>query len=91
MGWGPYTECCPIPSPPPQDSDEWTLCSRCEAYRPPRAQHCRVCHRCVRRMDHHCPWWVSGRPPPSLGDPQTPKDGDSRRGGVLSPVCLQDK
>ncbi|XP_040394748.1 palmitoyltransferase ZDHHC3-like [Cygnus olor] len=36
--------------------EEWTVCSRCEAYRPPRAHHCRVCHRCVRRMDHHCPW-----------------------------------
>ncbi|CAL8241348.1 unnamed protein product [Merluccius merluccius] len=34
----------------------WTVCSRCETYRPPRAHHCRVCQRCVRRMDHHCPW-----------------------------------
>ncbi|XP_058877647.1 palmitoyltransferase ZDHHC7 [Acipenser ruthenus] len=34
----------------------WTLCNRCETYRPPRAHHCRVCQRCVRRMDHHCPW-----------------------------------
>ncbi|KAI6061188.1 Palmitoyltransferase ZDHHC3-like protein [Aix galericulata] len=39
-----------------QSPEEWTVCSRCEAYRPPRAHHCRVCHRCVRRMDHHCPW-----------------------------------
>uniref|UniRef100_A0A8C3L254 Palmitoyltransferase n=1 Tax=Chrysolophus pictus TaxID=9089 RepID=A0A8C3L254_CHRPC len=42
--------------PTERNSDEWTLCSRCEAYRPPRAHHCRVCHRCVHRMDHHCPW-----------------------------------
>lgn len=36
--------------------EDWTMCTRCEAYRPPRAHHCRICKRCIRRMDHHCPW-----------------------------------
>ncbi|CAI8045534.1 Palmitoyltransferase ZDHHC3, partial [Geodia barretti] len=40
--------------PPP--IGEWTVCHRCEIYRPPRSHHCRKCGRCVRRMDHHCPW-----------------------------------
>lgn len=35
---------------------DWTICTRCETYRPPRAHHCRICQRCVKRMDHHCPW-----------------------------------
>ncbi|TDG48619.1 hypothetical protein AWZ03_004948 [Drosophila navojoa] len=35
---------------------EWTVCSRCEMYRPPRVHHCTTCQRCIRRMDHHCPW-----------------------------------
>ncbi|CAG0899707.1 unnamed protein product [Darwinula stevensoni] len=39
-----------------QMREDWTVCVRCETYRPPRAHHCRICRRCVRRMDHHCPW-----------------------------------
>lgn len=34
--------------------EDWTICTRCESYRPPRAHHCRICRRCVRKMDHHC-------------------------------------
>ncbi|KAJ0979527.1 hypothetical protein J5N97_015001 [Dioscorea zingiberensis] len=31
-------------------------CQKCSTYKPPRAHHCRVCKRCVLRMDHHCVW-----------------------------------
>uniref|UniRef100_A0A7N0RI42 S-acyltransferase n=1 Tax=Kalanchoe fedtschenkoi TaxID=63787 RepID=A0A7N0RI42_KALFE len=31
-------------------------CQKCLQYKPPRAHHCRVCKRCVLRMDHHCIW-----------------------------------
>ncbi|KAH3701071.1 hypothetical protein DPMN_076055 [Dreissena polymorpha] len=37
-------------------SNGWSVCMKCETYRPPRAHHCRICRRCIRRMDHHCPW-----------------------------------
>lgn len=40
------------------ERDDWTVCTRCETYRPPRAHHCRICRRCIRRMDHHCPWYL---------------------------------
>nr|XP_022327665.1 palmitoyltransferase ZDHHC3-like [Crassostrea virginica] len=40
----------------PNMKDGWSVCMKCEAYRPPRAHHCRICRRCVRKMDHHCPW-----------------------------------
>lgn len=36
--------------------EEWSVCTRCETFRPPRAHHCRICKRCIRKMDHHCPW-----------------------------------
>ncbi|XP_040493033.1 palmitoyltransferase ZDHHC3-like [Ursus maritimus] len=31
-------------------------CPLCGCARPPRANHCMVCQRCIRKMDHHCPW-----------------------------------
>ncbi|CAH8602898.1 unnamed protein product [Heterobilharzia americana] len=39
-----------------QKPEGWTTCNKCGIHRPPRAHHCRICRRCVRRMDHHCPW-----------------------------------
>ena len=38
------------------DHSDWSLCIKCQSYRPPKAHHCRVCNRCVQKMDHHCPW-----------------------------------
>lgn len=31
-------------------------CSKCQCLKPARAAHCSVCHRCIHKMDHHCPW-----------------------------------
>ncbi|XP_022747746.1 probable protein S-acyltransferase 16 isoform X2 [Durio zibethinus] len=31
-------------------------CQKCSHFKPARAHHCRVCKRCVLRMDHHCIW-----------------------------------
>ncbi|KAF7988707.1 hypothetical protein HCN44_001280 [Aphidius gifuensis] len=31
-------------------------CPRCCSIKPDRAHHCSVCQRCIKKMDHHCPW-----------------------------------
>ncbi|CAH8562450.1 unnamed protein product [Schistosoma turkestanicum] len=31
-------------------------CIKCLSIKPDRAHHCRICQRCIRKMDHHCPW-----------------------------------
>ncbi|CAN6565842.1 unnamed protein product [Malus baccata var. baccata] len=39
-----------------QESKKNVRCDKCSTYKPPRTHHCRVCRRCVLRMDHHCMW-----------------------------------
>ena len=33
-------------------------CSMCLIWKPDRSHHCREVDRCVRKMDHYCPWQV---------------------------------
>jgi DHHC palmitoyltransferase len=36
--------------------DSHSMCGQCQTYKPPGSHHCRICNRCISRMDHHCPW-----------------------------------
>ena len=37
-------------------TEGYTVCTKCEIYRPSDAHHCKVCKRCVRKRHHHCQW-----------------------------------
>ncbi|KAF9196673.1 hypothetical protein BGZ50_008618 [Haplosporangium sp. Z 11] len=43
-----------LEDPSAQSHPLW--CNKCHHVKPERAHHCRVCRRCVLKMDHHCPW-----------------------------------
>lgn len=32
------------------------FCETCNIYKPPLTSHCSRCKKCVKEMDHHCPW-----------------------------------
>jgi len=38
------------------DPHATTYCSKCNANKPPRAHHCKICGKCILKMDHHCVW-----------------------------------
>lgn len=45
-------------APFPQQPPNMNICKvpECLSLRPDRAHHCSTCKRCIRKMDHHCPW-----------------------------------
>lgn len=39
-----------------KDINPADLCPECKVIRSARSRHCAICHQCVERFDHHCPW-----------------------------------
>lgn len=44
-----------------QDDGRPPYCSTCCQFKTDRAHHCREVDRCVRKMDHFCPWYVGSK------------------------------
>jgi hypothetical protein len=44
-----------------RENPSHSMCGQCQTFKPPMSHHCRICNRCVSRMDHHCPWVSVGR------------------------------
>ena len=49
-----FTPKFPVPGDIPIEKIRY--CEKCDQWKPDRTHHCRVCKRCIHRMDHHCPW-----------------------------------
>lgn len=45
-----------------QDDGRPPYCSTCCQFKTDRAHHCREIDRCVRKMDHFCPWYADYTP-----------------------------
>ena len=40
----------------PSNSGNIDICKMCCSEKSKRMHHCTVCNKCIRKMDHHCPW-----------------------------------
>jgi len=49
-----------------QEDGRPSYCSKCCQFKTDRAHHCREVDRCVRKMDHFCPWCVEQTPNRSI-------------------------
>jgi len=36
--------------------DNLKKCNKCKAIKPLKTHHCKICQKCIYKMDHHCPW-----------------------------------
>lgn len=46
--------CVPSNAKPVDPQHHKYTCHSCNSFKPLRAHHCRICNRCVVKMDHHC-------------------------------------
>ena len=40
-----------VPTEAQRKYDKLSMCSQCQTYKPPLSHHCRICNRCISKMD----------------------------------------
>lgn len=40
-----------VPTEAQRKNDRLSMCSQCQTFKPPLSHHCRICNRCISRMD----------------------------------------
>lgn len=40
-----------VPTEAQRKNDRLSMCSQCQTFKPPMSHHCRICNRCISRMD----------------------------------------
>ena len=40
-----------VPTEAQRKNDKLSMCSQCQTFKPPMSHHCRICNRCISKMD----------------------------------------
>lgn len=47
-----------VPTEAQRKNERLSMCSQCQTFKPPLSHHCRICNRCISRMDRECQDWL---------------------------------
>jgi uncharacterized paraquat-inducible protein A len=40
-----------VPTEAQRKNEKLSMCSQCQTFKPPMSHHCRICNRCISKMD----------------------------------------
>ena len=47
---------CAVPTEAQRRAEKLSMCSQCQTFKPPFSHHCRICNRCISKMDRKFSW-----------------------------------
>ena len=47
---------CAVPTEAQRRAEKLSMCSQCQTFKPPFSHHCRICNRCISKMDRKSSW-----------------------------------